>query len=649
MLYWSSLLLERETGELRRELAQTRDELQRIKVEFRRPVVIQQEIVEAEVEALPTLFEEDPFYAETLPAMLGPDFSPVGTLREATIGKPANLHPFSNWHQVTVPLRLCSTSVGRTLFGHYERFAANVAERVEERAPGEYWVFLRDGVFWAPLEPSHFPKGFALAKRFKQRHQLTAHDFKFHFDAIMNPFVGEGGAAAQRNYIGDIEAFEVIDDLTFVVRWRKEKGMVKYAARAITMGLQPLASWVYQFYADGSPIIETEDYRTNSVWAQAFSQHWAQNVIPSCGPWLFDGWVDGEIRLKRNGDYFTPYDALSSAMLITFKESPDGIWQDFKSMGCDTFESRVAPEKLAELGQFVATRTYQNQAAQGSGIEKLEFLDRSFRYIGWNQANPLFASKRVRQALTMAINREQLITQALNGMGVETTGPLYPLDPAYDPTLQAWPFDPVEARRLLAEEGWADHDGDGILDKMIDGQRVKFSFALTYYVKSTNLRVNVDFIATALREVGIECKPRGVDIADLSHTFEGKDFDAICLAWGLGSPPSDPRQIWHSQGAKEKGSSNAIGFASAEADALIEALHYEYDLDERLKLYHRFHRILHDEQPYTFLFVPKQSFLYREYVQNVFVPSERQDLVPGATVTEPASSIFWIKHDAVDA
>lgn len=113
-------------------------------------------------------------------------------------------------------------------------------------------------------------------------------------------------------------------------------------------------------------------------------------------------------------------------------------------------------------------------------------------------------------------------------------------------------------------------------------------------------------------------------------------------------PPDDPKQLWHSSGAKQKGSSNATGFANAEADSIIDALQYEHDLAKREKLYHRFHQILHEEQPYTFLYVPKQSFLYREYVQNVFVPSERQDLVPGATISQPLSEVFWIKQDETD-
>ena len=111
----------------------------------------------------------------------------------------------------------------------------------------------------------------------------------------------------------------------------------------------------------------------------------------------------------------------------------------------------------------------------------------------------------------------------------------------------------------------------------------------------------------------------------------------------LRKPPENPSQLWSSTGAKEKGSSNAIGFSNSEIDTLIKALDFEYDIEKRNALYHRFDQILYDEQPYTFLYSPKSSLLYREYVQNLFIPAERQDLVPGANITSPQMGAVWLK------
>src|SRR6202042_815557 len=106
------------------------------------------------------------------------------------------------------------------------------------------------------------------------------------------------------------------------------------------------------------------------------------------------------------------------------------------------------------------------------------------------------------------------------------------------------PFNPLLARRSLEEEGWVDTDGDGIIDKLIDGVRTPFRFTLIYYVKNSTTKAICEYISTALKEVGIDCRLNGVDLADLSSQFDDKSFDALCSAWSLGTPPEDPRQLW---------------------------------------------------------------------------------------------------------
>jgi peptide/nickel transport system substrate-binding protein len=152
-----------------------------------------------------------------------------------------------------------------------------------------------------------------------------------------------------------------------------------------------------------------------------------------------------------------------------------------------------------------------------------------------------------------------------------------------------------------------------------------------------------EYIATSLREIGIDCQFAGLDVTDLSRQFDDKNFDAIFMGWKLGTPPEDPRQLWHSSGAKEKGSSNMIGFSNPKIDEIIDNLNYEYDKDKRILLYHRFHQIIHEEEPYTFLYTPKMRLLYRQHVKNIFIPRERQDLIPGANIPEPNTQAIWLE------
>ncbi len=670
MLYWSSTLIEKdlkflqqEAAEVKRGLDELRSDTQRLRQEIHaHPIASAQQRTERSSHLdsqFPNLLEEDPFYTTTLPSLLGPKFRPRGTRHETLLGRPENLHPFNSFRDVSNMINMCSISVAQQKFGKYETLAPNMAIKLEARplpeAPTahEYWIHLREDVYWLPLKPSLFPSDLTLNEHFFKKHPVTAHDFKFFYDAVMNPHVSETKAASLRTYFNDIEEIRVIDDLTFVVRWKTrlvasplgaEEPKIKYSALSMTGSLQPLPRFIYQYFADGKKIIEDdsdpETYRYNSVWAQNFAQHWAKNIIASCGPWIFEGMSEEGVSFRRNPDYYQSDTALVEGLHYTFKESHEAIWQDFKAGKIDLCS--LAPSQLPELETFLNSTSYQAQAAKGKAVHELDYVDLAFYYIGWNEATPYFSHRKVRRAMTMAIDRNRIIEQNLNDMGVPLTGPFFRYSPAYDPEIEALPFNPHEAKRLLDEEGWIDLNGDGIRDKMINGKRVPFRFSLTYFAKNISTKVICEYIATALKEVGVDCQLKGVDITDLAHTFEDKNFDALYMGWALGTPPENPRQLWHSSGAKEKGSSNAIGFAHPEVDHIIDELDYEYDKEKRIALYHRFHQIIHEEQPYTFLYSPKQRLLYRDYVKNVFIPRERQDLVPGADITEPDLRIIWL-------
>jgi peptide/nickel transport system substrate-binding protein len=672
MVYWSSVIVEQDLKFMQGDVLQIKNDLMALRSDIDK---VRTDILQSLLERTSTthpfpspqkpilpatnLLTPDPFYTTTLPKLLGPHFQPHGTRKEASIGKPQNLHPFSNWSQVASWNALCTVALVGQEVGKYETFTPEMALAMELRHTSdglpEYWLFLRQDVFWQPLNPNHFPADVELAPFFLHQHHVTAYDFKFYYDAIMNPYVEEEEAVALRNYFNDIEEVRVVNDFTLVVRWKtkkikeengKENLKMKYLSKSLTGSLRPLARFVYQYFSDGSKILaddaDPNTYRTSLIWAQNFSHHWASNVIVSCGPWLFDGMTDREIRFKRNPNYYDPYAVLVDAYEIKFRDSPDAIWEEFKVGSLDLVD--LPPDLLSELDRFLQSTHYKKQSQQGFGIKRLDYLARSYNYIGWNEAKPLFSSRKVRQALTMAIDRERIIRQNLNGMGFQTTGTFFPFSPSYDSSLKPYPFDPDQARLLLQEEGWYDSQGEGIIGKFINGKYVPFRFTLTYYVKNPTVKAICDYIATALKEIGIDCNLNGVDIADLSAIFEDKNFDAVFLGWALETPPEDPKQIWYSAGAKEKGSSNAISFANTEVDQIIEQLEYEYDPKKRIELYHRFDAIIYEEVPYTFLYTPKIALIYRDYLQNVFIPADRQDLIPGANVGEPVPSIFWIRE-----
>lgn len=649
MQYWSSLLVEEDLKQVKQEIVELRARPAVLATAVQQKAVMERSHMDAK---LPNLLSEDPFYHGTLQKLLPQAFTPSGTLQYVTVGVPSNLHPFNNYADVRSYIARCSLSVSRNHFGIYETYAPYAAVKMEERDHPdeeylEYWIFLREGMFWQPLSQKWFGNEIHLSSWFLQKHPVTAHDFKLMYDAVMNPAVTEGSALTMRQFYQDITEVRAVDDLTLVVRWKKHQlpdgsKRVKYLAKGLTASFAPLPLFLYGYYPDGTKIIRGEAfYATDSSWGQIFQQHWAKNVIPSCGPYVFQGLSDEGVRFIRNPDHFEPLDALMESIQVTFKMTEDNMWQSFKA---NEVQSYTLPAiQIADWQQFKQSPAYKEQEKAGAAIKTLEYPYNAYAYVGWNLTKPLFSSAKIRQAMTFAINRPRIIKDILDGKASGLAAPFSSFSNANDPSLSPYPYDPGKAKKLLEEEGFADFDGDGIIEKKVGEGYLKFSFYLTYYVKNLVAKAVCDQIAASLKTIGVQCKLKGVDLADLSRVFDEKDFDAYFLSWVLPGPPEDLSQLWHSSLAKEKGSSNSVGFANPEVDQIIEDLTYEYNPEKRQELYHRFARIFYREQPYTLLYTPINTLLYREVLQNVFSPAQRQDLIPGANISEPDSSIYWLR------
>ena len=164
----------------------------------------------------------------------------------------------------------------------------------------------------------------------------------------------------------------------------------------------------------------------------------------------------------------------------------------------------------------------------------------------------------------------------------------------------------------VKEAGWRDTDGDGILDK--NGEKFSFTFTVP------SGRKYLERLATILKEdfskAGIDMKINRYEWAVFVKKLHDRDFEAVALGWALGYS-GDPYQLWHSREIKK--GSNFCGFRNAEADRLIEQARVEFNEKRRRSLYHRFNRILHEEQPYTFMFCTPALVVVSKRFDNVKV------------------------------
>jgi peptide/nickel transport system substrate-binding protein len=250
------------------------------------------------------------------------------------------------------------------------------------------------------------------------------------------------------------------------------------------------------------------------------------------------------------------------------------------------------------------------QIAPPTQLQARRYPGRNFAFIAWNLNRPMF-TRGVRQALTHAINKQEIIDTLLDGLAQPAAGPLLPFVWAYDSTIQDLAFDPEMAKRLLQEEGWKDSDGDGILNR----QGKKFEFTLCTNADN-QLRKDVAVMVQAqLKKIGVAVK---VELMEwnllLEQVFTRKDFDAVMSAWDADFTVN-PAALWHS-GAIANGY-NFVSYRNARADALLEKGRTIVDRRKAAPLWHEFQKIIVEDCPYTFLFVPERLAAVNQRVQGV--------------------------------
>ena len=434
------------------------------------------------------------------------------------------------------------------------------------------------------IADDHLTYTFHLRKdaHFSDGTPITAHDVKFSYDAIINP---ANDTAGLRNYYQDVSSVDVPDDHTIIFHCK-----------------QPYFLHL-NFLAGGLLILPRHVYGQGDFNKGEFNRR-----PVGSGPYVFDSWTTNQqIVLKRDPNYWGPEKPFIDRMVYKVISDANAAIQVLESGEADFY--RITPElwtTRASSPQFAEKFAKYEIFSPGPG-----YLG-SYGWIGWNIRRPQFQDKRVRQALTMLLDRETILETLFHGLGRVTSGHFFQDAPEANPDVKPWPFDPAAAYKLLDEAGWVDTDQDGIRDK--GGVPLRFEWSFFNGIPEYERMATV--YKEELDKAGIDVLLRPLEWATFLESVIARKFDACMMAWA--NPiESDPYQIWHSSQA-EKGDNN-VGFINAEADQLIEQARLSFDQEERVKLYRRFHEILHDEQPYTFLYNRQYCFAVAKRFQNVKV------------------------------
>jgi len=444
------------------------------------------------------------------------------------------------------PLVFLLPLVGLTDSGTLE---GRLAQRWEHTPDRRSWtIWLRSGVRWHDGVP------------------VTAHDVKFTVDLMHHP------AIADLNYIEDVT---VLDDTTLVMRFS---------------GVRPFASWWLPgawnvFYP--KHLLEDEDPAGFYRW-----EYWEHPVGNGAYSWVRH--LPGtQLEFEANPDYYRGKPAIDRLIIR------------FGSLG---FTELLAGE--VDAINFASSNDVQVLAGDPRFRLYREVWDdiAALQCIFWNLSNPLFQDVRVRRALTLAIDREDL----KNAMFMWPRLPV--IDGLVSPR-QYWterlpppfPFDPSEAARLLDEAGWRDEDGDGVREK--DGRRLEFTVLANAEWEGAAVYAN-----QSLRTVGVRMNVLLLDNSVVRERLASGDFDAVIeYLW------AEPGSGVHSLDAL-LGEESSTGYRNPRVVELIDQLQATLDFDVIDQIYAELSEIIRADVPMTYLTMNVETYVAHRRIKGLSTP-----------------------------
>lgn len=232
-------------------------------------------------------------------------------------------------------------------------------------------------------------------------------------------------------------------------------------------------------------------------------------------------------------------------------------------------------------------------------IEKPSF---SYTYLGFNLKNEKFKDINVRRALSLGINRKEIVDILFFGHGRVCNGPFLPGSFAYNEEVKETLQDLDKAKALLKEAGYDENN--------------PFTFEVVTNT-GNDIRINAtQIIQYQLEKIGVKMKIRVMEWqAFLNTIVHPRNFEAVVLGWGLSIMP-DAYPIWHSSNSKI-GGFNLVNYENKEIDGMIEKASKTVDREKLALLYKEIFKKITDDVPYLFLYIPNSISVVSKKIKNI--------------------------------
>lgn len=327
--------------------------------------------------------------------------------------------------------------------------------------------------------------------------------------------------------------------------------------------------------------------------------------VSGAGPYRLESWTANNfISLVRKdnwwGDKFENISYLSNnPAKIIFKVIPDKVasFTELKSGNIDVLSG--------ELGNdFVKMK---NDPQYNNKFHFFSPLSTQYYAVVINNRNEILKDKLIRKAIARMIDVDLLLKTFGTGGEMKALSPIHPAKEYFNKSLKEISFDLKESEKLIKQAGWKDADGNRIPEKVINGRKTELKFSVTITGKAFGKSLALQLKENA-GKLGIEVEVITRQGAKFKKDLDDLKFDLAPIVGSQDLADIDPFPEWHSSNTGP-GRSNISGFSDPGCDKIIEEIISTHNKEKRAELYVEFQKLIYEEQPVIFLFIPTNNVI----------------------------------------
>ena len=322
------------------------------------------------------------------------------------------------------------------------------------------------------------------------------------------------------------------------------------------------------------------------------------------GPYKLENYQDGQfVVLKKKDDYwglnYPDIDQLNqypdriiyqivpdATTALTLLKNEEIDFMDFSDRGSVAYYDDLKEDSLM-------TGLFQFESAVIPRIV----------YILLNHEDPKLSDKSVRKAFRHMIDADRIINQLAGGYGKRQFGPVHFSKPQFNNNIQPDRYDPAKAKEILDGAGWLDSDGDGVRDKVVDGEKLDLEF--TWHISGSSLSVSLSTMASEIgKDVGVKFniieKPTSATITENIYTG---DYD-VYASIKTQSVIKDDLYLYYHTASIGDGKDNLGRYSNQEVDELVETIRTTDDPAIQQDAYLKVQEVMYDDVDAIYLYSP---------------------------------------------